>query len=390
MPGTNTKVSSELWKSLGSFWGKLPLDDQGLIETIWDGYLDGFSAMYDDIDTIVSSTSISTMPGYVTTFNEYFDVIYSGMGLYSGMVNTELIDGDYNYYFNDGRMVMSISGLEAEYFGADGITWNTSGMAVDVNYTISPDGERMTFLDKPPIPRDLFQDQFYHGSLYAAEVDHVNPALFDVQGLLVGAKRELFTDRDYTTHKTYANSGLELRDLADHYKHLIWGLRYYKQSRPTLTNLSKGLSLAKGVPFAWEDGVIDTVTLGVPSNMDDHIITMVSGRSYTLPYGLSTELTVGEELFQFDPLISGINMYDWVNGSGIMYDMDIYEAQHKGILLYSWDQAISGFVQYNREFFDTYSSGILPAGMLFNEVEYDNDTRTFVTRHSAIKLNEDL
>ena len=376
MLSRETTTSSDIWQSLGTFWSQLPSEDKELIETIWDGYLEAFSSMYDELDNIVSSTSISSMPGYLTSSNEYFDIIYSGTETYSGLVNTELIDGAYNYYFKDNRIIIAISGMESEYYDSTGLNWSSSGMSVDEDYTISDDGERITFLKNPPIQRNLYNDYFYQGDIYAGQVTYLNPALFNIYGALVRADRKLFVDRSYTDYKDdYLSSGDELRGLANHFKYMVWGLRYFKQSRPTLNNFKKGLSIARGLPFAYMDGTIESITTSATRSL----VNMDDGTTYYVPIDLDLSFSSGESVYRFDPLVSGIDLYDWVNGSGIMYDMDIFGAQHKGTLLYSLDQTItSGLIQYDQEFFDVYTSGILPASMMFAEVERDDDNYIYL------------
>lgn len=292
---------NKLWQSLGSFWATF--EDKGLIEVVWQAYQDILTEKYKEAYQLNLSKSLQYMPEYWIMHHYYYDIIfdYSATSC-SGLVNTSIISGLYNYYVEDNIFSFP-SGLYNWFYQDSDDERIQEHLVENTDYSIE-DFNRIEFKNIPPFSKDENFLNFSHGKLYAPVVYLINPVLFNLFGKLVGIGREYLKDRTYHSFQTTVPAAEQLKLDLLHFKYLIWAISYLKYQPPTINNLKKLYGIAKGVPFAYNSGIVEEIS--------DTTITIDETVHY-VPSGLTACVFEGQAIEMFDLLISGIEVYDWVN-----------------------------------------------------------------------------
>lgn len=119
------------------------------------------------------------------------------------------------------------------------------------------------------------------------------------------------------------------------YVNVIQGLWFSLWNGPKPSNVRIALNLLFGLPTAPESGVITSIV--------DDVITMagVSGKTYTfsIPKGLEADVTTGDSVYKFQPLVTGINVYDKINYPGFIEK----EIGREGIQRFLTEDATRGY-----------------------------------------------
>lgn len=98
------------------------------------------------------------------------------------------------------------------------------------------------------------------------------------------------------------------------YVQVVQGLWFAFWNGPTPENVRRALYLLFGLPVAQENGVVlsasptEVVTLG-----DDG-----TERTFEVPSGLAPDVVTGERVERFDPIVTGISVFDKVNRPGFI------------------------------------------------------------------------
>lgn len=121
---------------------------------------------------------------------------------------------------------------------------------------------------------------------------------------------------------------------SERYINTLQGLWFAFWTGPRPSNVRSALYLLFGLPTADEPGTITSVT-------EDQIILLgASGKEYTypIPEGLFAEVAEGDEVKEFDPLVSGIYIYDKINRPGFIKN----EIGRQGIQRFLTENATTG------------------------------------------------
>jgi hypothetical protein len=330
---------SKIWDSLGTFWADF--EDKELIEKFWNIWLDIARDMQKDLYVLSLSKTISTCPAIIDTYHTYIPIYYSGVN------QTFFSDGTYWYCtFTDYTPTYDSLPSGIYVIAYTGIL----GQPVQTSVTDSID--YYSLYNKLYLKNSgLFPEGDY---VYITSFKQINPAIFDTFGATVGITYETFLNYlyiaqvsgygDSLTSMTNASGTAEAHELiiANYLKHLIWATMYYRNAEPTIYNLTNGLGIVAGLPFSWYSGVIvskndEHMTIDFGSQFQYQYITYCRRSYFDLELGppWKTSLVVGSGINQFEVLTSGINIYDFINSSGISeFTSTITESYKQGSKIY--------------------------------------------------------
>jgi len=124
-------------------------------------------------------------------------------------------------------------------------------------------------------------------------------------------------------------------DNSAQYLNVVQGLWFAFWTGPKPSNIKSSLYLLFGLPVASEDGEIIEVTTS-----SIQIKGGSSGRlyQYQIPAGLTSIVSVGEQVIRFQPLVSGIDVFDKINLPGFIEN----EIGRAGIQRFLLDNASRG------------------------------------------------
>jgi hypothetical protein len=98
------------------------------------------------------------------------------------------------------------------------------------------------------------------------------------------------------------------------YVDVLKGLWFAFWTGPKPINVKRSLYLLFGLPTALEDGVVTAVT----STEIQTTGTNGAVRTFSIPSGLTSIVSVGDVVEHFDPLVSGIDVFDKINYPGFI------------------------------------------------------------------------
>jgi hypothetical protein len=98
------------------------------------------------------------------------------------------------------------------------------------------------------------------------------------------------------------------------YVQVVQGLWFAFWNGPTPNNIRRALYLLFGLPVAQEEGVVTEVTPTSVSTLGDNGIE----RTFAIPTDLHPDVVVGQRLGKFDPLVTGIQVFDKINKPGFV------------------------------------------------------------------------
>jgi hypothetical protein len=336
---------SQLWQSLGTFWADF--EDKALIEVIWEAYREVITEKYKDAYQINLSKAFKYMPEYWEQRHQFYNVIYAAEdATYSGLVNTVLISGLHTYYVPSGIFSMP-SGLMNTYYQDVDNEYVTETLTEGTDFIIE-DYDRITFLNNPPFTADASESNISKGSLYAPFVQLLNPVLFALFGALVDITKDQLKNKEYPAHETGATDTDQIRLDLRHLKFMIWALHYLKRQMPTITNLRRLYGIARGVPFAYVSGLVDSITVGAQQ------VVAIGAYNYYIPSGLALLVSEGDSVEQFELLVSGIDVYDWYNNQPRILQLTQMDWQEKAILELVSDSSLDSLT-----YSSTFVSGLI-------------------------------
>lgn len=116
--------------------------------------------------------------------------------------------------------------------------------------------------------------------------------------------------------------------------------------------------MSRGVPFAYHNGTID--------NINGQTITIqVSGitntyDTYVLPSGVTLPYTINDTVNRFDLLASGIHLYDNVNNSNFISQLDDVNAFNiQSRIQFTYDTSLKN-LDYHSNFHNRYIKNLVP------------------------------
>lgn len=97
-------------------------------------------------------------------------------------------------------------------------------------------------------------------------------------------------------------------DSSEDYKTRLRGLYFAYLSGPRRSGIRTGVHLLLGLPVADVAGVVEEIEVDYTGLLTR---IRVAGRDYTFPKRVGTDLVVGNEVKQFEPLCRGVSVVDW-------------------------------------------------------------------------------
>ena len=128
----------------------------------------------------------------------------------------------------------------------------------------------------------------------------------------------LWAKRSFIDKETPWNNFGFLMDIyqqnSPRYVQVVQGLWFAFWNGPTPENVRRALYLLFGLPVAQEDGIVTTATSTLVETLGNNGIA----RSFDVPSGLSPDVVKGQSIKRFQPLVTGIAVYDKVNRPGFI------------------------------------------------------------------------
>ena len=358
----------EIWSPLGTFWPGF--EDKELIEVIWNAYRDLIMDEYRTLFTLDLSKGLDYLPPHVEHKMSFFDIVYDvASEEYEDAINTVLISGLYNYYIDEGVFDIP-SGLLNYYYLNDDVTsgsgsneWVLETLVQGVDFEIL-DYNRIQFTPNPsksyypaPFQRTMNDPYIYHTKLFAPTMTGINNVLFDMYGKLVDVNKNHLRDRVYHSFQTNAEPAEQTKLDLYHFKYLIWALFYLRFLKPTIENLKRLYGIAHGAPFAYTSGKISDIS----ESPTEHIVTL-NNDVYHIPISLTLGVSLDTPVDMFQLLISGIDVYDYVNNDDEIEDLAEKPWQTHAILEFSIDPSIDT-LDYDPTIVSELMEEVLPKSM---------------------------
>ena len=140
----------------------------------------------------------------------------------------------------------------------------------------------------------------------------------------------------------------------------MWALTYKALHPPSVKNLKDAYGIVRGMPFAYNSGVINNSL-----QLDSSYIVTVDDDTYYLPSGL-IPLSTGSVVAKFDLLASGLELYDYQKYPDRIATLSgINMFNQNNTLRYTLSTAVQNISGYNAEFLDSYMTRLLPVQQQF-------------------------
>ncbi len=320
-----------LWLFLSDAWANL--DDKSIIESMWETTASGVDMLLNKTMEIQNSRSLEYLSPIIDDGPITYTFIYSGIETLENTLSSNI--GIFKYYLDD--WTLSIPTLEQEY------TYINSGLThtytEGVDYTIS--GMNTLYWLTSPI---------WDARYTTLETFTVSaPIIYRINPIMMGAWAR-FLDVDIDIFNSYNTFTTET--LAEKYKHLkyfIWALITKQLERPTIDVIQDALSIAHGLPFAYNAGTISYT-------YDGGIYTVTVGSDvYYLSSGL-IPISSGLAVEKFDPLVSGLYVWDYYNNPTLIGQHSNQLTRYNTIII---ENTLSG-LEYNTTFYEDYRDKLLP------------------------------
>jgi len=316
----------DIWKSLGTAWDEF--QDKPTIETFWKSLMLTEDEVLRVVREVQNSRSLPSLTSIYNTGPELYKIVYSGIE--DDLTVVQNTDGSFNFQVDP--WVKSIPTIKSEY-KYRGTTYSNT-YTEGVHYTISG-MNTIVWSTTNPTP-DL---RFSTASVllgYAPIVTRYNPSLMDTW-----SKMCEFTLNYFTSY-----SGIITGD-DEHLKYMIWGLCYELQQPPSIKHLERAFGIARGLPFAYEDGVVTTTNQ--QSVLGDY--------TYILPSGV-VPLQTGTTVEQFDIMCSGATLWDYTTNSGVINTYaNIFN--RRNTLVYNVNSTLAT-IPYSSTYFNLWTQRLTP------------------------------
>lgn len=287
---------TQIWNFLGDVWQNI--DNQDQITSSWTASLSGVSLLLNRTMDIQNSRAFQFMPPIMDVGNVEYIFVYSGLALSTDTysVVTPLSTGGIFSYTLDNWTLSIPTFIQTYKYNNTTVNYTyTEG----VDYTISG-LNNLIWLTTP------HWDQRYSSlmsiSLYAPMIKRINPILMNSW-----ARALNFDIINYNNYTTFTDGTLD--NLYKHLLYLVWALSYERTALPTIQNMTNGLAIAAGYPFAYVSGLVNS-TPGIAGKTN----LTIDGYSdvYYIPSGIAA-VSTGTYVNQFDLLIQDAHLYDYFN-----------------------------------------------------------------------------
>ena len=392
-------ASGQYFQFLAAVWDQLPEADRGRFAELWEGYEQILAAAYQKYAELSLNIAVNDMVPYQTerwlpyTFNSVNFInrpasitstqdMSAGMNLTTKYLLKFRVDGGTTFEVNVqgfvpqttliGEVVQKIN-LAAGFPFASSIFSNTIvylksttsgvGSSIEVLPTSNPDANACEFvlgisiLDIPKVypeyryPYTLPYERIATIPEFrdAVRVESVTTSLVEgtdytvEEGGIVTFKavppENLWAVRtNIDAENPWATFGF-LTDIyqknSPRYIGVLQGLWYAFWNGPKPINVRRSLYLLFGLPTAKENGVVTSVTPTLVETTGDNGTV----RTFEVPIGLEPDVALGERVSTFDPLVTGIDVYDKINYPGFIEK----EAGREGIQRFLTENASLGY-----------------------------------------------
>jgi hypothetical protein len=342
MAYTKLRDIKNFWDIIGSSWGNFETKDT--IESYWNT----IGSAVDKLKIKAWELQLSKFLGYMPALLDDSDNFYSM--IYSGINSTVLAlpNGADLFEYRIDDDVISIPKLVRYYYNTSDIVLSGT-YTENIDYTISGYN---TIVWKRSSGYPVADPRYANGyimALYAPHVYKFNPVLMNTWAKYIKFYRENFRNNKYVP---FVRGTPTLSQKLEHTKFLIWALSYKKLQPPTTKILKDAFGISHGMPFAYSSGVLTSALI------DGLYEVYVDGRTYVLPSGLQPVNSNTVE--QFDIIASGVSLYDWVSGPSYVNTIIDNAWKQKKTLFFGINN-IANNITYDKNYFGTYISGIMPA-----------------------------
>lgn len=318
---------SAIWRNLADFWAYF--EDRDIVEQLWRGYSIVINDLYLQAYQLDLSKCIHTIPyewgsdyelvpltkeTALPADNKYPDFPYK----YALPSNIK----DINILRESPREVITLP--------------PTTVMDEATSAIITPDGIQRPFIDYIYLPSDTTYDKT--NSLFVfptgLQVDTYKLKKdidFKIDNNAIYLPKELDTYMWTNTcvrnlTMIYDNFGSTMdfyKEDSYNYWRQVQGLWFAFWNGSTITNIESGLNIIHDMPFAYEDGIVDSV---------DHVkgTVNINGIVYNVGTDYTIRVSEGEYVKQFTPLTDSVLVYDAINFPGwwkeLFGDIDSHNA----------------------------------------------------------------
>lgn len=320
---------NQFWQHLGSSWDNF--QDKPTVETFWSALASGIGRLTDQVFDIQLSRPLKYMPSTIDSGPYEFYLVWSGQSAADLNVT---ISNSGTFEFATDDWVYSIPSIKYQYL-YNGVTY--SGIyRENIDYTISGMSSIVWGNSYPARDKRFPLTSALLG--YAPNVYRVNPILMNTWARFCG-----FDLKYLSSYNTYGNSQYE------HLKMMIWGLVYKQLQSPNIKTLKDAYGIARGLPFAYESGLLSYTYAG------GHYNVSVGASTYIFPSGL---IPIGSGLVdKFTIICSGFALDDYYsNPTKILTKANQFNKRNT--LVYTLGAA-SG-LSYSTDFASYYIDRIMP------------------------------
>ena len=322
------RTSQNIWNVLSDAWRAL--EGRETIEGIWETIASGVDRVTQYALDTQNSRSFEYMPPTMDVAPVEYTFIVSGVS--DSQINVVPPEEYEIFRYYIDNWTLSIPTMIQEYSYTGTIIRNTYYEGVD--YIIS-NMNTLRWFNTP------FWDQRYPGmeviTVVAPVITRVNPVLMESWGQML--------DIDFNIFNAYNTFG---NDKYKHLKYFIWALVTKRLQWPTLKTLQDGISIARGVPFAYNGGTVVYTTNGITIGND----------AYIIPSEL-TRIAEGTVISRFDLLTNGVTVDDYYSNPFKIINCVTTNGLNKYYTLVVDARSVHT-TTYDSSFFTYYSNTIIP------------------------------
>ena len=357
-----TQDITQIWDSLGTFWGKFT--EKELLENIWDSYYTLSNGLLRNNFRLRLSKSLKYMPELFQHDSESFYITLSGQGQniadqnasVSGLASDEFA---FKLPYDNIATIPTLTNLVTN----EDLVENTHYRIENNNYLIfNTDNITIDPADKP---------LSYTAKVHAEKILTYNIVLWNIWAKNLGLTLTNLKNEDYIPYILGYDSQsgeTRLESISAHFKFLIWGLTYLRALSTTILSLERGIGISAGIPFVYRPGKVSAI--------DGRVITVLTDEAtgetdaYKIP-GSTVNLAVstGQDVEAFDLLTEGMSVWDYVNKPLYIESLATSDFDKRNIVVFNRDPSLSG-MEYNKDFYKEYAINSAPKSFKVYFTEY--------------------
>ena len=343
-------------------------------------YYDGDAYEIATVSGSVLTTTLEQLPSGASSIS--YTVVGEKL-LGSAYINLRSMAGDYKFKVNSfGTSCLDLT-------AASGLFGTASDYSKAQNKSISGTTDGWSYLD-PTVDTDLLSIPRLQTTLTEtlAPSDYLYGGTdYDIKGKVVQFAEPpataLYAEYSaYDERRVESNFGVNVGltgESTEDYLGKVKGLYYSYFTGPTVSSLKRGTHIHIGLPVANHAGTVTAINEDY-SGVFGRIT--IGTKGYLYPLAAGTQLEVGDEVEQFQPLCDGIYYQDyvesptWFADSGVVFDHEIqkYHAFRISMNLDVFDPTLIGnAAAFIRAVKPTWKNGLLQAYMAdFDDIDVED------------------